>query len=272
MLPPALPPPSLEHTTLSFFVTSPSDLACPGLSVAFWDARSSLETKMLCVTCLGVLEECRNLILEESSRCSIDETIAGKGIFRQGTIDATAPKSGHEKTALLENATSHHIGAADKECHVGTTPDFCATSSDEGKLAQHDTSNTQKVSAIQSERDADTSHSERYAIYGHHTALANLKAAARSGCQICWQVWDLLSSDKFKIAADGSEAHEAVDPANTQFCTCLLLNSGDCYEFGIGSFIADIFYDGTDSPQGVCRFTLYPRNRMYKTSSDCNSC
>ena len=166
---------------------------------------------MLCSTCLGVLEECRNLIVENYDRLVIPETMAGKSIFRQGTINTTAPKSGHEE-----------------------------------KLAQH------------------SSLSRPCDIYGHHTTLEDLKTAARSGCQICWQVWDLLSTDRFKVAAGVLEAHEAVESTKTHFCTCLVLN-----RYVSDETTVDIYYDGVDSPQRVCRLTLYSKIRMYGFPSNC---
>jgi hypothetical protein len=203
-----------------------------------------------------VLEECRNLIVEESDAGHIYAAMAEKSIFRQGTIDTTAPTSAHERTALLENASSHH---------AGTTPDFCATSSDQRELAQRYTSDSQPVSAVQSERGENTSDLKRHAIYGHHIALADLKSAARSGCQICWQVWDLLSSDMSNISAGLSEAHEAVESAKTHFCTCLLFNAhGAGYINNV-----DICYDGTESPQLVCSFNLFPETSMYGYSLNC---
>jgi hypothetical protein len=218
---------------------------------------------MLCTTCLGVLEECRNLILDKPAYFEIPETTAGKSIFRQGTIDTTAPESGHDGHALLENATSHHLDVKDEGYHVGTTSHFRATSSDEGELAQHYTSDSQPVSAVQSERSDDASDFGRHAIYGHHATLADLKTAASSGCQICWHVWDLLSLDKFNIAAGLSEAPGAVESAKIHFCTCLLVNI-----VGRRSSV-DIYYDGTESPQNVCMFTLFSETSMYGPSPNC---
>jgi hypothetical protein len=169
---------------------------------------------MLCTTCLGVLEECRNLIVDKSDRWDIPETMAGKSIFRQGTIDTTAPTSDHK-----------------------------------GKLAQH------------------LSYIGPCDIYGHHTTLADLKTAARIGCQICWQVWDVLSNDRFKVADGVLEAHEAVESAKTHFCTCLVLNRYISKEMDVA-----IYYDGIDSPQRVCRFTLYSKMRMYGVPSNCYNC
>ena len=121
---------------------------------------------MLCTTCLGVLEECRNPIVVDHYWCHFPETTAGKSIFRQGTIDITTPQSGHERTALFENTTS------------STAPDSFATSSDEGELAQHFCSDSQPVTAGQSECSDDASNFGRHAIYGHHATLADLKTAA----------------------------------------------------------------------------------------------
>ena len=229
---------------------------------------------MLCTTCLGVLEECRNLIVVGSNSCELSEAMAGKTIFKQGTIDSTAPESGLESTALLKNATGHHVDVTDEEYHVGTT---CATSSDGGKLAQHSTSNSQPVCAVQSERGNDTSAIGRHAIYGHHATLADLKTAARNGCQICWQVWGLLSSDKFKTTAGVPEAHDAVESAKTHFCTCLRLSNG--YEFRdtpthpLSTYcFVHVYYDGPENPQKVCEFDFYSRFRMYGLSSNCYNC
>jgi hypothetical protein len=203
--------------------------------------------------------------------------MAGKAIFKQGTIDSTAPESGLERTALLKNATGHHVDVTDGEYHVGTNPDFRATSSDEGELAQHFTSDSQPVYAVQSERGNDKPAVGRHAIYGHHATLADLKTAARSGCQICWQVWDLLSSDRFKNTAGVPEAHEAVESAKTHFCTCLVLNNGHLYESEsidpMPTYCdVDVHYDGPDSPQRVCDFTFYSRFCMYGHSSNCYNC
>ena len=232
---------------------------------------------MLCATCLGVLEECQNLIVDDSYWCTFPTTMAGKSIFRQGTIDTTAPESGLERTALLKDATSHHADVNGEESHVGTALNICDMSSDEGKLAQPCVSDSQPVCAVQSERSNDTSALGRHAIYGHHATLADLEEAARDGCQICWQVWDLLSNDKSKIAAGVSEAHEAVESAKTHFCTCLVLNNDPPFrpestDYMLTYYNVDVYYDGPDSPQRVCGFTSYSRFRMYGPSSNCYSC
>jgi hypothetical protein len=221
---------------------------------------------MLCTTCLGVLEECRNLILVELFWCEIPETTAGKSIFRQGTINTMAPTSTHESTALWENATDYHIS-------IETTPNIWDTSSDEGELVLRDTSDTQPVSATQSERNDNMSDLGRHAIYGHHTALADLKTAARSGCQICWQVWDLLSSERHDIVIGNSEAHEAVESEKTHFCTCIVFNTSSWYIPGRRRYFqVDICYDGTDCAQKVCTFDLLSRTRMCPLPRDCCLC
>ena len=197
---------------------------------------------MLCTTCLGVLEECRNPIVVDHYWCHFPETTAGKSIFRQGTIDITTPQSGHERTALFENTTS------------STAPDSFATSSDEGELAQRFCSDSQPVSASESD-SSDDAYFSRHAIYGHHATLADLKTAASSGCQLCWQVWDLLDSDKSKIDVDVSKAGES---NKSHFSTCLNVNSStylDEPRFAI-------YYDGVYCPQRVCDFKLFPTTRM----------
>jgi hypothetical protein len=222
---------------------------------------------MLCTTCLGVLEECRNLILFDPHGCEIPETTAGKRIFRQGTIDTTALELGPVRT-ILSDTTPYHDVVIDPEDYIENILNTLDTSSDEEELTPHHTTNSQPVLPAQ-RKSVRRKITERHAIYGQHTALANLKAAAGSGCQICWQTWSLLCSEKSNTGIGISEVHEAVESEEKYFRTCIVVNNK---VFEDTEFSVDIYYDGTDCPQKVCRFHLLPGFRMYGISWNCYNC
>ncbi|KAH6637575.1 heterokaryon incompatibility protein-domain-containing protein [Boeremia exigua] len=239
---------------------------------------------MICDVCSGVLKDCRNLIetsrtwytMEESNfyrksvssvgddadkedddyevttndndtgnyAATIEEEAVQQDIFdaKQTSQDAEdAFDSEHAISCIAETENSTSLMGdttiGDGQTDIGEVPDR-PTSTD-----------SQSASSSDNSSFTVTNTGGRHALYGHHVSLSDLQAAARTGCQICWQVEHSMSIQP----ASASKHMRPVNSSLPQFHTLAVVN-------GSPEILFLHVFDSVPPLRSICTFSLKPQN------------